>query len=808
MGRPPGWGQTAAALALGTLALAGYAQGAWPLGFVALLPWAWVLQRTPGLGRTLCLAGGMTVLLALAGFWWFGFAIGRFADLGPAAGLAVLVLAAPLLQPQLIAWALVRWFVGARRGAWAGALAGASAWVAVEWAWLKPLGDTLAHGLYPAQHLRQAAEWVGTSGLTLMLLLANEALLAVLSRRTSGLRAQAAPLAAATLPALLLTALGHVALAPSTPARESMLRIGLVQANITDLEERRRSQGSYEAVRELLDLHFAMSHDAVERQRADAVMWSETIYPTTFGQPKSEAGAALDQDIRTIVDAARVPFVFGTYDRDDAGEYNAAALVEPGRGLLAHTRKTRLFPLTEQVPAWLDGPALRRALPWAGGWLPGPGARVLPLRLRDGREVPVQVLICRDDVDPGLAVDAARQGARALLTMSNDAWFSDHPIGARLHLAAAAFRSIETRLPQFRVTTNGHSAAIDATGELRAAALMNERALVMGELPVPAAAPTLRVRWGDWVGAGAWGVLALLALGPAAWRWLSAAPAPAPAMPPMHVAVVSPAVRVTAAGLRALARLALVGLGLLLWLDDDWRGRTLAQLRWAGALVLAPELAALCLLAAFRARLSIDGARLTLRHGRQQRTLALAELAAVQRWRRPWPTDGLTLQWRDGHRGPADLATPDAAALAATLAAAGVAVAAPASAYAAARLAWPRHRWQHPLMMFALLPLVLAVPAFHLHQHITYGSGIGEWLTYGTAAYLQAFALWWASWALGVALAAAALRAVVEVLAWAGARWPPAQALALRTGLERAALALLYGGLPLWLAWRLAGSAG
>jgi apolipoprotein N-acyltransferase len=92
-------------------------------------------------------------------------------------------------------------------------------------------------------------------------------------------------------------------------------------------------------VRELLDTHFAMSYDAVERQGADAVLWSETVYPTTFGQPKSEAGADFDREIRTIVDAARVPFVFGTYERDAGGEYNAAAVSSPAAGWWASTAR-------------------------------------------------------------------------------------------------------------------------------------------------------------------------------------------------------------------------------------------------------------------------------------------------------------------------------------------------------------------------------------------------------------------------------------------------------------------------------------
>ena len=83
------------------------------------------------------------------------------------------------------------------------------------------------------------------------------------------------------LPPLVVAAYGQAVLnRPAVPG-EPMLRIGLVQANITDIEERRRAQGGYEVVRELLDTHFAMSYDAVERQRADAVLWSETIYPTT-----------------------------------------------------------------------------------------------------------------------------------------------------------------------------------------------------------------------------------------------------------------------------------------------------------------------------------------------------------------------------------------------------------------------------------------------------------------------------------------------------------------------------------------------
>ncbi|MEN9629937.1 MAG: hypothetical protein RJA10_3165 [Pseudomonadota bacterium] len=798
----------ALALAAGALLLALYARGAWPLGFVALLPWLWLLGRTRGWAGTGAAALAMSVALVLSSFGWFGIAIGRFTGLGPEAGVALLLPLAPLLQPQVLAWALLRRAVRARHGAALGALAAAAGWVGTEWLLLKPLGDTLGHGLYPAVGLRQAADLGGTAGLTLLLLLANEALLAAWSRRGQGWRALVAPLAVALLPPLLAAGHGHAVLGRAADPQAPQLRLGLVQSNLTDLEARRRTQGSYEVVRELLDLHFAMTYDAVERQRADAVLWSETIYPTTFGQPKSEAGAGFDQEIRTIVDAARVPFVFGTYDRDAAGEYNAAAVVEPGRGLVGFYRKTRLFPLTEQVPAWLDGPALRRLLPWAGSWQPGSGARVLPLRLRDGREVPVQALICRDSVDPSLALAAARQGARALLTLSNDAWFSDAPLGAELHQAVAAFRSIETRLPQWRVTTNGHSAVIDATGAVQAGAQMNERTLVVGTLPVPVPPRTLVVAWGDWVGPALWVVLLLaLGAGPLARRLAGGLPldATAPLALPVRVALLPPGARAAVVALRAGSRAAVVGLGAALLLDEAFRSQTLLQLRLFGALVLAPEAAAACLLAACRAQLQLAGGELVFLRGAQRLALPLQGLVALAPWRDGRWLPGLRLQTAAGESWRYGLAVDRPVALARAVAAAGGPAAPTLTPWAAAREAvrpgWPGH----PLVRFGLLPLVLAVPAFHLHQHIAYGSAVGEWLSFGAAAYAIAFGLWWASWALGVLLVAAVLRAVIEAATALGTAWRPALALPLRRGLEAAANAVLYGGLPAWLLLRVSG---
>jgi apolipoprotein N-acyltransferase len=818
LSRRPRTRRLAAILASALLAFV-YARGGWgwPLGFVVLVPWLLSLDAETSLAGALLDAWAMAIGFTLAVFAWFGSAIGAFTQWGDAAGLAVLLAAAPVFQPQFLAFALARHVAGRRHGAAVRALAAASAWVATEWLVPRLLGDTLGDGLHPSRWLRQAAALFGATGLTFVLLLANEGVASAIARRRGGPRALARPLALAAALPLLLAGYGVATLSATSAPAGKTLRVALVQSNISDYEHMREQHGADAVVRQVLDTHFAMSYDAVERQHADAVLWSETVYPTTFGHPKSEAGAELDRAILSIVDAARVPFVFGTYDVDADGEYNAAAFVEPGKGLLGFYRKTRLFPLTEAVPAWLDGPALRRWLPWAGTWKPGSGARVFPLRLADGREIPVEPLICRDDVDPQLAIDGARLGAQALLTMSNDAWFTQHPQGAALHQAAAAFRSIETRLPQFRVTTNGYSAVIDATGSIVAGTRMGERTLVIGDLPVRTPPRTLMVAWGDWIGRAGAVFLALLAALAALRRWGpvdagEASPALDLSARPVRVTVLPRAARVTAGALRAVARAGLLWMIAAVLLGDAaLQSNTLAQIRSFVALFLVPEAAAWCVLRAFAARAAIVDGKLVLTSGSRRLELALADIATAQAWRLPIPGPGLAIGLVSGRRWPHGLAFARPDALARALGPAHDASARQPAASAAARYAHAvqaaRHSvLDHPLVKFGLFPPLLAIPAFRLHQHIAYGGTFGEYLTFGWRAYLSTFALWWAAWAVGVVLCATALRTAIEAGTLAGAVLAPARAVAARRTLERLALGVLYLGLPAWLLARMVGT--
>jgi apolipoprotein N-acyltransferase len=488
------------------------------LGFVGLVPWLAVLDRTRFTRTALITGLAMCSAFSLAVFGWFADAIADYASIPRALAWLLLALGAPTLQPQLVVFAVARRPLRRELGMTFGTLAAALVYVGVEWLWPKVFADTLGHGLHASAVLRQAADVAGAPGLTFALLIVNESLLVIATSATRDRRVAGRALAVAIGVVLVLAVYGAYRRADLVAQSERhdarTVTAALIQASITGYEELRRTRGTFGAVEWILKEHVALSDGALEGAGVDLVVWPETVYPTTFGRPKSDDGRAFDAEITGFVERTKVPLLFGSYDVDGADEYNAAFLVEPnpekGDAPPAY-RKTHLFPLTEYVPSWLESETARRMMPWLGTWQPGPGPRVLEVRLRDGNALRFAPLICLDAVVANHSIDAASRGAEVLVTLSNDSWFAETP-GAHLHLVVSAFRSIETRRPQLRVTNSGISAIIDASGELTATTNVGERRALVGTVSFAPAADTLMLRWGDWFGPSAFigGAAALL----------------------------------------------------------------------------------------------------------------------------------------------------------------------------------------------------------------------------------------------------------------------------------------------------------
>ena len=569
-------------VAAGALALDERIEWPWMLlGWVALVPWLAVLDRTRSLREALCSGMLMSLAFVLVTFNWFASSIQAYTGAPRGVALLVMALLAPILEPQFITFALARHLArqrttgrgsgalrqacpeqsrraqgerksamksgrgsvhaepvealgrvsfqqpartgpstGLRTSFWRIAIIGACVYVGTESVWPKLFGDSLGYGLYPSMWMRQAADLAGVYGLTFVLVFANECMLAIFralggplltspvarggNRGGTVIRDAFAPAGCVMASILALLAYGAVRCQEfnAKAASGATVTAGLIQADISQYDRMAAELGTFEAVRLILDAHFALSNEVLARAKLDFLVWPETVYPTTFGSPKSAAGADFDREIAGFVTSTGVPLVFGAYDLEAGNEFNAAMFLQPAKDnsvTFDAYRKASLFPLTERVPALFESGLIRSWLPWLGTWKPGKGPTVLPLTLRGGRTVLVAPLICYDAVDPALAAAAVRRGAELIVTLSNDFWFRYGP-APHGHLVYAAFRSIETRRPQLRVTNTGISGVITATGEIVAAAGVHERAALVGTVTLERRAMTLMLAWGQWFG--------------------------------------------------------------------------------------------------------------------------------------------------------------------------------------------------------------------------------------------------------------------------------------------------------------------
>jgi apolipoprotein N-acyltransferase len=184
--------------------------------------------------------------------------------------------------------------------------------------------------------------------------------------------------------------------------------------------------------------------------------------------------------------------------------------------------------------------------------------------------------------------------------------------------------------------------------------------------------------------------------------------------------------------------------------------------------------------------------------------LALGDIAGVRLWSLPLPCPGVSLRLASSARWRYGLALANPNVLIGALEAAGAPLVRERArgvmqAYVQAGLAIRRSRLDNPFAKYVLLPLALAIPAFHLQQHIAYGGALGEYYSFGLKAYLTAFALWWAAWSIGVVLSQALLRAAIEAGTLLAALLRPTRAIATRRWLQGLGHAALFLGLPAWL---------
>ncbi len=522
-----------------------------------------VWQRQPELGWALAVAV-LTVGLTYAAFPPVNVGEAGYALALPAALWAYRkpswrVFAWTVLGAQAIAWTLVlgwlyhvTWagllilgpFIGLLTGLWhlaarwtlprlsgqqpgwrfAGVFGLAGWWVVLEWVrgwifggfpWLP-----LAASQWERPLVLQIASWAGAASVTFVLVLFNLGAAAYAHRiffeGHTGLRKRS-PEFMVALMVLVFTSFPFLG-AMMGAQRHTLARLALVQPYIAQSDKWDSAKAG-----EVVGTLNMLTQAAVEVGEPDAVLWPEAVMPWPL-----HLDPGVQPWLESLAKQTGRPLLLGTvYTEGTEAEpiwRNGAVVVDPSAGLREPPyAKRKLVPFGEYVP-------LRPLFGWVEKFAPiggdfAPGASAAPLRLPvRGEEVPVGVLVCYEDIFPGLARDSVRAGAELLAVLTNNAWYGEGGAAAQ-HATHSVLRAVENRRPLVRVGNGGWSGWVDEFGHIRAN-LRDERDSVYfrGQETVTVKRD---LRWvghesfytqhGDWF---VWVSAALAALGALAIAWL------------------------------------------------------------------------------------------------------------------------------------------------------------------------------------------------------------------------------------------------------------------------------------------------
>lgn len=492
------------------------------LVWVGLVPWFFGLRRCDSFLEAVVQGVWLNLLLGFGGAFWVAGAAEQYLSVPPPFALLILLAHALVHQLQLVAFAGVYWKTSRAEppGTTVQLLTLAFIYAGLDWITPKLFRDSLGMMLYTSPWLRQLAALGGTALLTFVVALGNLATYSLVAEALALRRERSRTFAPLARPALRLVVpmVAFIALGAAEHARvrnaidnaKDSVRIGIVQGNVSDELRRSWARGDADAARESLQTYVRGTEKLLESPTPlDLVVWPETAYPGVFRKPESDAQLHLNVAFDRLVAKLGVPLAFGAYDREARTDRrvlrNALYLVIPTSdqrtdelSSMQVYHKSTLFPFGEYLP-FADEEVARRWLPGAAHLSRGDGAAVLELGIADSGVLRLGPSICYEDVFPSHARALSHLGAELLINISNDSWFGDYG-AARWHLIMAAFRSIETRLPQVRATNSGYSAFILPDGSLRSVTEFDSSTEQSVALPITKLDSPPFARFGDWFG--------------------------------------------------------------------------------------------------------------------------------------------------------------------------------------------------------------------------------------------------------------------------------------------------------------------
>ncbi len=280
-----------------------------------------------------------------------------------------------------------------------------------------------------------------------------------------------------------------------TPEEKKRIRVSVVQGNIP------QDQKWDARIKNIIFEKYKRLTFMSALEKSDLIVWPETSFPGFI-----EDEPVLAAQLRGIVRQSRTEVLVGAPALGNLEEglrfYNSAILFGADGEEKKRYNKVHLVPFGEYIP--FDAVfGILRNLFHIGRFSPGNEKTVFLTETRyqpKNLKVRFGVLICYEDIFPGLVRDFVRGGADFLINMTNDAWFGK--TGAPYqHAQGSIFRAVENRVNIVRAANTGLSCFISPEGRILASVQDNgEEIFVTGHRGydlILRKTPSFYTRFGD-----------------------------------------------------------------------------------------------------------------------------------------------------------------------------------------------------------------------------------------------------------------------------------------------------------------------
>lgn len=282
---------------------------------------------------------------------------------------------------------------------------------------------------------------LGCLGMSFIIFLANSLIYSAVVNR----KGRAGLILAAGVIFLSVACIGTLKKEPALQTAGA-LRISVIQANISPLEKMDLNLFDRNAM-----LHLLLTERSFKRDHPDLVIWPETAYPDDLLQSAHWRPLIFEQAAHM-----RADILLGIAPIIEGKEYNSALLINAQGQMGGLYHKKDLVPFSETTPfeAW--------GIHWGRGYHFSAGKKLGVFALSRGSLL-FGVVICSEIAHPFLVRELKKAGAKFLVEISNDGWFTDKA-SCMLHAQAAVMRAVENRMWVIRAANTGFSFAVDPSG--------------------------------------------------------------------------------------------------------------------------------------------------------------------------------------------------------------------------------------------------------------------------------------------------------------------------------------------------------